>query len=117
MRYAGEKRHSKFHLAARIAAALDVGSVVQFTRDKARTIRKDPKLGEMKMPANTQDWERYDEVILGRSRERLLELRDDKTRATPMTRLVSAWDRTWVLWLIAELFAADWHLRRRWGLC
>jgi hypothetical protein len=47
----------------------------------------------------------------------LAELRDDKTRTEATTRLVSAWDRTWVFWLLASLFAADWYLRRRWGLC
>lgn len=36
---------------------------------------------------------------------------------SPRTRLVSAWDRAWVFWVIGMLFAADWWLRRRWGLC
>ncbi len=31
-------------------------------------------------------------------------------------RLVSLWDRTWVLYLILSLLAMDWYFRRRWGL-
>lgn len=31
-------------------------------------------------------------------------------------RLVSLWDRAWVLYLIISLLALDWYLRRRWGL-
>ncbi len=31
-------------------------------------------------------------------------------------RLVSLWDRVWVLYLILSLLALDWYLRRRWGL-
>ena len=47
----------------------------------------------------------------------IAELRDEKSTDTPLTRLTSAWDRVWVFWLIGLLFAADWYLRRRWGLC
>ena len=45
------------------------------------------------------------------------ELSDDRGEATPQTRLVSVWDRAWVFWTIGLCFAADWFLRRRWGLC
>jgi hypothetical protein len=45
------------------------------------------------------------------------ELRDERNADAPQTRLTSAWDRVWVFWLIGLLFAADWYLRRRWGLC
>lgn len=31
-------------------------------------------------------------------------------------RLISLWDRAWVLYLILSLLALDWYLRRRWGL-
>ena len=47
----------------------------------------------------------------------LAELREERSEAVPQTRLTSAWDRVWVFWLIGLLFAADWYLRRRWGLC
>jgi hypothetical protein len=47
----------------------------------------------------------------------LADLREEKSNDTPQTRLVTAWDRVWVFWLIGLLFAADWDLRRRWGLC
>ena len=47
----------------------------------------------------------------------LAELRDERSADTPQTKLTSAWDRVWVFWLIGLLFAADWYLRRRWGLC
>ncbi|HYR57421.1 MAG TPA: hypothetical protein VEO95_02280 [Chthoniobacteraceae bacterium] len=47
----------------------------------------------------------------------LAELRDEKNADAPMTKLTSAWDRVWVFWLIGLVFAADWFLRRRWGLC
>ena len=46
----------------------------------------------------------------------LSELRDEKIDSMPTIKLTSAWDRAWVCWLIAFLFAADWFLRRRWGL-
>jgi len=44
------------------------------------------------------------------------QLSEERSDATPQTRLVSAWDRVWVFWLIGLCFAADWFLRRRWGL-
>jgi hypothetical protein len=47
----------------------------------------------------------------------LAELRDERSVETPQTKLTSAWDRVWIFWLIGLLFAADWYLRRRWGLC
>jgi hypothetical protein len=47
----------------------------------------------------------------------LAELSEEKNTDTPQTRLTSAWDRVWVFWLIGLIFAADWYLRRRWGLC
>ncbi|RKH76587.1 hypothetical protein D7Y13_44330, partial [Corallococcus praedator] len=47
----------------------------------------------------------------------LAELKDEPTAAEPLTKLTSAWDRIWIFWLTGLLFAADWYLRRRWGLC
>ena len=44
------------------------------------------------------------------------ELSDERADAGSQTRLVSAWDRVWVFWTIGLCFAADWFLRRRWGL-
>jgi hypothetical protein len=44
------------------------------------------------------------------------QLSDEHAEASPQTRLVSAWDRVWFFWLIGLCFAADWFLRRRWGL-
>jgi hypothetical protein len=44
-------------------------------------------------------------------------LRDAPAAEAPQVKLTSAWDRVWVFWLIGILFAADWYLRRRWGLC
>lgn len=44
------------------------------------------------------------------------QLSDERANASPQTRLVSVWDRVWVFWLIGLCFAADWFLRRRWGL-
>lgn len=35
----------------------------------------------------------------------------------PRIRKITAWDRTWIFWMIGLLFGADWYLRRRWGLC
>ena len=46
----------------------------------------------------------------------LAELNDDRANAAPTTKLTSAWDRSWVFWMIGGLFGADWYLRRRWGL-
>ena len=39
-----------------------------------------------------------------------------QANAAPTTKLTSAWDRSWVFWMIGGLFGADWYLRRRWGL-
>ncbi len=36
--------------------------------------------------------------------------------ATVQTRLVPAWDRAWIFWLVGILFGTDWFLRRHWGL-
>jgi len=44
------------------------------------------------------------------------QLSDERAEASPQTRLVSAWDRVWFFWVIGLCFAADWFLRRRWGL-
>lgn len=35
----------------------------------------------------------------------------------PRTRKETLWDRAWLYWLMGGLFASDWFLRRRWGLC
>lgn len=43
-------------------------------------------------------------------------LREALRPGDPRHRLVSLWDRAWVLYLIMALFALDWYLRRRWGL-
>ena len=51
---------------------MNVDSVVKFTADKARTIRKDPKLGELKIPTTAAEWSFYDVVILGRNIEKIL---------------------------------------------
>ena len=44
------------------------------------------------------------------------QLDDKPTEADPQTRLTSAWDQVWVFWMIGLCFAAEWFLRRRWGL-
>ncbi len=44
------------------------------------------------------------------------QLSEEPSEASPQTRLVSAWDRVWIFWLTGLCFAADWFLRRRWGL-
>jgi hypothetical protein len=44
------------------------------------------------------------------------QLSEERSDATPQTRLVSVWDRVWIFWLTGLCFAADWFLRRRWGL-
>lgn len=46
----------------------------------------------------------------------LTELREERNSDVPQTKLTSVWDRVWVFWMIGLLFAADWYLRRRWGL-
>lgn len=93
------------------------------TRQTVRFIAFDDNLEETEVSTDNGYLRKLSEASGGRlltaaeMPKLLAELRDDKTRTTPMTRLVSAWDRSWVLWLIAGLFAADWYLRRRWGLC
>ena len=46
----------------------------------------------------------------------LAELKSTEASTAPATRLCSIWDRAWVFWTLGLLFAADWYLRRRWGL-
>jgi hypothetical protein len=46
----------------------------------------------------------------------LSDLKTNEAVTAPATRLCSLWDRAWVFWLLGLLFAADWYLRRRWGL-
>lgn len=41
----------------------------------------------------------------------------ERVEATPKTKLTSVWDQTWLFYLLGLSFAADWYLRRRWGLC
>jgi von Willebrand factor type A domain len=43
-------------------------------------------------------------------------LKDALLPGEPRFRLVSLWDREWVLYLILFLLALDWYLRRSWGL-
>ena len=45
------------------------------------------------------------------------DLRLGKLDSTPKTRVKSVWDEPWLFYLIGLLFATDWFLRRRWGLC
>ncbi len=44
------------------------------------------------------------------------DLKTTEAVTAPATRLHSIWDRAWVFWMLGMLFAADWYLRRRWGL-
>ncbi len=46
----------------------------------------------------------------------LADLKTNEISTAPATRLHSLWDRASVFWLLGMLFAADWFLRRRWGL-
>ena len=36
---------------------------------------------------------------------------------TPRTRKIPLWDRLAFFWALGLIFGAEWHLRRRWGLC
>jgi hypothetical protein len=51
---------------------MNVDSIVQYARGKARVIRKKAGETELKIPATASDWQRYDVVILGRNVEGLL---------------------------------------------
>jgi hypothetical protein len=51
---------------------MNVDSVVKFTKSKARTIRKDPKLGPLTIPSNSSEWARYDVIIFGRDIDQIL---------------------------------------------
>ena len=44
------------------------------------------------------------------------DLKTTEASTVPATRLHSIWDRAWVFWTLGLIFAADWYLRRRWGL-
>ena len=44
------------------------------------------------------------------------DLKTTEASTAPATRLHSIWDRAGVFWTLGLLFAADWYLRRRWGL-
>lgn len=45
------------------------------------------------------------------------DLRLGKLDSAPKTRIKSVWDGPLLFYLIGLLFATDWFLRRRWGLC
>ena len=47
----------------------------------------------------------------------LEELNREKADVTPKTWLKPVWNAAWVFYGIALVFALDWFLRRRWGLC
>jgi hypothetical protein len=51
---------------------MNVDSIVQYAEGKARVIRKKAGETELKIPASTEEWRRYDVVVLGRSVEKLL---------------------------------------------
>ena len=46
----------------------------------------------------------------------LTDLKATEASTSPATRLHSLWDRASVFWMLGMFFAADWYLRRRWGL-
>ncbi len=55
---------------------MNVDSIVQYAKGKARLIRKKAGEKELKIPASVEDWRRYDVVVLGRSIESLLGIED-----------------------------------------
>jgi hypothetical protein len=55
---------------------MNVDSIVQYAKGKARRVRKKAGETELKIPATVDDWRRYDVVVLGRSIENLLGVED-----------------------------------------
>ncbi len=55
---------------------MNVDSVVKFTNEQSRSLRKDPKLGPLKVPSTSAEWAHYDVVILGRAIESILTATD-----------------------------------------
>lgn len=51
---------------------MNVDSIVQYAKGKARLVRKKAGDAELKIPATAEEWRRYDVVVLGRSIENLL---------------------------------------------
>jgi hypothetical protein len=51
---------------------MNVDSIVQYAEGKARLIRKKEGDTELKIPTMTEDWQRYDVIVLGRSVDKLL---------------------------------------------
>jgi hypothetical protein len=45
------------------------------------------------------------------------ELDAQKASAPPQIKRTTAWDRTWIFYLIGLVFGIDWYFRRKWGLC
>ncbi len=51
---------------------MELDSIVQYTPQKKRVIRKKPGDGELKMPATAEQFNHYDVIILGRSVDKLM---------------------------------------------
>jgi hypothetical protein len=51
---------------------MNVDSIVQYAKGKARRIRKTAGESELKLPSSVEEWRRYDVIVLGRALENLL---------------------------------------------
>jgi len=93
------------------------------TKQESRFIVFSENLEETEVATDTVCLRRLCESSGGRLIEpqdlgRLLqEITSAKADAKPKTHLEPVWNSPWVFYLTGLLFAVDWQLRRRWGLC
>jgi hypothetical protein len=111
------------YLPERVGRYRAVARFPDGTQQDARFIVFNENLEETEVTTDILGLRRLCESSGGRVIEppdlkRLLEeLSNEKTEATPKTRLRPVWNAAWVFYTIGLLFGLDWFLRRRWGLC
>ena len=93
------------------------------TREESKFIVFDENLEETEVAADVSYLHRLCESSGGRVinadelKKLKAELDSRQTNAPPKMKRITAWDRTWIFYLIGLLFGVDWYCRRKWGLC
>lgn len=92
------------------------------TRQESKFIVTEENLEETEVATDVAYLRRLSESSGGRLlapddlKKLTTELQTQQMEATPKTKIVTIWDRSWVFYAIGALLTLDWGLRRRWGL-